>query len=199
MHAFIGVSKIESVWTWLSSCGANRLKRVYWCCDALYRRGERLSDNCSVRSKDGSCRSVGQRRHGVFTLHEVTENTHTHMPTAYLYIWMPHVTHEALTSSICSGGVRCQNLCALLFPFAVQIILWASCHSLRSHLLPQMSGALPGPQPQLPSVQRESVWGTLNFVGSNMQKVLKVVTFMRFLSASRLSNLRSCCSQFILL
>lgn len=160
MHAFIGVS-------WLNSCGANRLKCVYWCCDALCRRGERLSDDCSVRSKDGSCRSVGQRRHGVFTLHEVTENTHT--PTAYLYIWMPHVMHEALMPSVCSEGVRCQNLCALLFPFAVQIILWASGHSLRSHLLPQMSGALPGPQPQLPSVQRESVWGTRSFVGANMQ------------------------------
>lgn len=39
----------------------------------------------------------------------------------------------------------------------IQIVLRAGDHSLWTHFLPQMSGALHGPQPELPSVQGESV------------------------------------------
>lgn len=70
-----------------------------------------------------------------------------------------HVVHVGLLSLAYIKCVVSYSLCAFIV-FLLQIVLWASGHPLWSHLLPQMSGALPGPQPQLPSVQRESIWGT---------------------------------------
>lgn len=199
MHAFIGVSKNESMWTWLNSRGPNRLKCVYWCCDALYRRDKRLSDDCSVHSKDDSCQSVGQRRHGVFTLHEVTESTHTHTPTAYPYIWMPRYTWSSDVIGLQRACTVSEFMCAS-FPFC------RPDYSMSQWPLPAVT-------PSASNVW-SAAWTTtptalcakricLRYVHTRFCWVkyanrLNAVTFMWFLSASRLSNLRSYCSQFIL-
>lgn len=76
-----------------------------------------------------------------------------------------------------------------------QAVLRASGHALRPYLLPQVSGTLPGPQPQLPFVQGEPLRGEqwsfsrISHVRSIVYAVLNNV-FGFFLPASVFVNPR---------
>ena len=67
-----------------------------------------------------------------------------------------HKQRHTYTTSL--WGDVLLNYWTCVFP---QAVLWACHHPLWTHILSEMSGALHGPQPKLPTVQREPCWGKL--------------------------------------